>query len=98
MTRERLVDDQDAAVFEVDWCEVSTARYRRAEGRKKAVGNVDERARSQAGRRSTDERVDLDLILELVLHRKPVGERDALDTGLRAEPTFELFDARASAG
>src|SRR5678815_1785594 len=95
MTRERLVDDQDAAGLEVGWREVSTGDDRRAERGKEAVGHVDERAVSQAGRWPADERVDLDLVLELVLHRQSIGKRDALDTGCLLY-TSDAADERSS--
>ena len=93
VTRERLVHDHHAAGFEIEWHEVTTGDDRRAEGAEEAARNVHQRARAQAGRGSAGRRIDLDPVLELVLHRKPVGECDVLDAGLRAEPSFELIDS-----
>ena len=97
VARERLVHDQHAAGFEIERREVATGDHRRAEGGEEAARHLHERAPAQAGRGSAGRRIDLDLILELVLDRKPVGKRDVLDTRLRAEPSFQLIEADARA-
>jgi hypothetical protein len=93
VARERLVHDHHPAGFEIERLEATTVNDRRAKGAEEAAGNVDQRASTQTVRGSTDRRIDFDPVLELVLHRKTVGECDVLHTRFRAEPLFQLIES-----
>ena len=99
---EGLVDDQHAAAVradrvEVERREIASRDHRRAEGGKVARGYVHQRAGAEAVRGSAHRGIDLDAVLDLVLHRQPVGKRDGFHAGLRPEPLGHLVEPRARA-
>jgi hypothetical protein len=95
VARERLVHDQH---------DRSRNRAARSRDRRRPTCRTRRRNRGDTctsvlvrrrRRRSAGDGIDLDLVLELIHHRKPVGKRDLLDTGLRAQPSLELVEAES---